>query len=126
MASKYHAFAVHRGVDAEDLYIDFAVIRGFEEGASAEDAPVQPENMLIHCSGVQGVDGYVGSGAQVALLQSLAEDKNGQLSKLQPRDCLVFVHAGVLWASHGGLLNAARLPTLRTAQHTPGTVFFLQ
>jgi len=52
--------------------------------------------MIVHCCGVQGVDGFVGSGAQVALLHSLASDKDSQRSQMQPDDCIVFIHAGGL------------------------------
>ena len=88
-----------RGVDNEDLYIDFAVVYGTVDGENPQEGPVEPENMVIHCCGVQGVDGYVGSGAQVALLHDLAADKDSQRSDLLPSDCLVFVHAGMYRAA---------------------------
>ncbi len=84
------------GADGEKLYIDFAVIRGQAAGSDIDSSSVvtSPRSLLVHACGAMGVDGFVGSGAQVALLRQLAADRDGQLSSMDADDCVVFIHAG--------------------------------
>ena len=96
-----HTSATRRGADKESLYIDFAVIRGSAAQCVKEGRPVSKEaeatqRLMVHACGVKGVDGFAGSGIQVALLHDLANASDGSTlsaEELGPGDVIIFAHA---------------------------------
>eukprot|EP01001_Neometanema_parovale_P005942 NODE_2337_length_1445_cov_103.539334_g2220_i0.p1 GENE.NODE_2337_length_1445_cov_103.539334_g2220_i0~~NODE_2337_length_1445_cov_103.539334_g2220_i0.p1 ORF type:complete len:390 (+),score=56.47 NODE_2337_length_1445_cov_103.539334_g2220_i0:56-1225(+) len=73
------------GMEGEELAIDLA----------AYGNVTNPRRLLIHTSGVHGVEGFAGSAIQTTVIRNLKE------SDLGPSDCILFIHAvnpfGMSW-----------------------------
>lgn len=57
--------------------------------------PGTPDNtgLVVHTSGVHGIEGYAGSAIQLAFLRALAEDKDADSSSSSSRPTVILVHA---------------------------------